>query len=174
MKFMEQLNEVLLGGDLAKNIDPKKLKTLLNKLEVKNVSKESQELLANALNDGRYELNNLLNILKQTSKGASKTAQTELKELFKKRLEGYVGNSFKIFETKSNIFNFFRKYEPTGEAYRGAIKVFMGGAKRTEQEARKTDFIPNQAAVRKSVPILPGLEIPSRYRDFFGGLLYFL
>ena len=72
-------------------------------------SANSQELLANALNDGRYELNNFLNILKQTSQGAGKTAQTELKELFKKRLEGYVGNSFKIFETKSNIFNFFRK-----------------------------------------------------------------
>jgi hypothetical protein len=159
MKFMEQLNEVLLGGDLAKNIDPKKLKTLLNKLEVKNVSKESQELLANALNDGRYELNNLLNILKQTSKGASKTAQTELKELFKKRLEGYVGNSFKIFETKSNIFNFFRKYEPTDEAYRGAIKVFMGGAKRTEQEARKiVDEILLEAQNMKKPPALPDFK----------------
>ena len=30
MKFMEQLNEVLLGGDLAKNIDPRTLKKLLN------------------------------------------------------------------------------------------------------------------------------------------------
>ena len=163
MKFMEQLNEVLLGGDLTKNIDSKKLGTLLNKLEVKNVSKESQELLANALNDGRYELNNLLNILKQNSKGASKTAEAELKELFKKRLEGYVGNSFKIFETKSNIFNFFRKYQPTDEAYKGAIKVFMGGASRTEQEARKiVDEILLQAQKMKKPPALPNFKYKAK------------
>jgi hypothetical protein len=159
LKFMEELNEVLLGGDLAKNLDPKKLKTLLDKLEIKNVSKESRVALADALNAGRYELNNLLNILRQTSKGASKTAQTELKELFKKRLEGYIGNSFKIFETKSSIFNFFRKYEPTGEAYRGAIKVFMGGAKRTEQEARKiVDEILLEAQNMKKPPALPDFK----------------
>ena len=163
MKFMRELNEVLLDGDLTKNIDPKKLKTLLDKLEIKNVSKESRVALADALNAGRYELNNLLNILQQTSKGASKTAQTELKELFKKRLEGYVGNSFKIFETKSNIFNFFRKYEPTDEAYRGAIKVFMGGAKRTEQEARQiVDQILLQAQKMKKPPALPDFKYTAK------------
>jgi len=163
LKFMEKLNEVLLDGDLSKNIDPKKLKKLLGELEIKNVSKKSRVALGDALNDGRIELNNLLNLLKQTSKGASKTAQTELKELFKKRLEGYVGNSFKIFETKSSIFNFFRKYEPTDEAYKGAIKVFMGGAKRTEQEARQiVDQILLQAQKMKKPPALPDFKYTAK------------
>ena len=52
-------------------------------------------------------------------------AQGELKELFKKRLEGYVGNTFQIFETKSNLFNLFRKYTPTEESYKNAVKVLV-------------------------------------------------
>jgi hypothetical protein len=159
LKFVKEVNEVLLDGDLAEGLDPIKLKNIIDKLDVKNISKEQQELLADALNAGRGELNNLIDILQKTSGGAGKTAQTELKELFKKRLEGYVGNTFQIFETKSNLFNLFRKYQPTGESYKAAIKVFMGGAKRTEQEARMiVDEILLKAQTMKKPPALPNFK----------------
>jgi len=159
LKFVKDLNRVLLDGDLAEGLDPAKLKKLLDNLDVKNISKEQQELLVDALNAGRGELNNLMTILQQTSGGASKTAQTELKELFNKRLEGYVGNTFKIFETKSNIFNLFRKYTPTEESYKNAVKVFAAGGSRTEQEARQIiDQILDQAQKMKKPKPLPDFK----------------
>ena len=159
LKFVKDVNEVLLDGDLAEGIDLKKLKNIVDKLDVKNVSKEQQELLEASLNAGRGELNNLINILQQTSGGTGKTAQAELKELFKKRLEGYVGNTFQIFETKSNLFNLFRKYQPTEESYKAAIKVFTGGGLRTEQEAREiVDSILNQAQKMKKPKPLPDFK----------------
>ena len=161
--FMKKVNEALLEGDLSTGLDIKKIKTIIDDLELKNVDKESQELLLDALNAGRNELNNLLDLLQKTSGGAGEKAQTELKELFKKRLEGYVGNSFKIFETKSNIFNFFRKYQPTDEAYKSAIKVFMGGAQRTEQEARSiVDQILLQAQKMKKPKPLPDFKYTAK------------
>ena len=159
LKFVKDVNEVLLDGDLAEGLDPKKLKSIIDKLDVKNVSKEQQELLADALNAGRGELNNLIDILQRSSGGAEKGAQGELKELFKKRLEGYVGNTFQIFETKSNLFNLFRKYTPTEESYKNAVKVFTGGSMRTEQEAREiVDQILDQAQKMKKPKPLPDFK----------------
>ena len=159
LNFVKELNEVLLEGDLEKGIDIKKLKDIINKLDVKNVSKERKDLLIDGLNAGRKEFNNLVTILKQSTKGASKGAETELQQLFKDRLEGYVGNTFKIFEHKSNIFNFFRKYQPTDEAYKGAVKVFTSGGLRTEQESRAiVDQILNQAEKIKKPKALPDFK----------------
>ena len=159
LKFVKDVNEVLLDGDLAENLDPAKLKKIIDQLDVKNVSKEQQELLADALNAGRGELNSLIDILQRSSGGAGKGAQGELKELFKKRLEGYVGNTFQIFETKSNLFNLFRKYTPTEESYKNAVKVFTGGGMRTEQEAREiVDQILDQAQKMKKPKPLPDFK----------------
>ena len=159
LKFVKDLNEVLLDGDLAEGLNPAKLKKIIDQLDVKNISKEQQELLVDALNTGRGELNSLIDILQQSSGGAGKGAQGELKELFKKRLEGYVGNTFKIFETKSNLFNLFRKYTPTEESYKNAVKVFAGGGLRTEQEARQiVDQILDQAQKMKKPKPLPDFK----------------
>ena len=159
LKFVKEVNEVLLDGDLAEGLDPKKLKSIIDKLDVKNISKEQQELLADALNTGRGELNNLIDILQRSSGGAAEGAQGELKELFKKRLEGYVGNTFQIFETKSNLFNLYRKYQPTEESYKAAVKVFTGGGMRTEQEAREIiDQVLDQAQKMKKPKPLPDFK----------------
>ena len=159
LKFVKDLNEVLLDGDLAEGLNPAKIKKLIDNLDIKNISKEQQELLVDALNTGRGELNSLIDILQQSSGGAGKGAQGELKELFKKRLEGYVGNTFQIFETKSNLFNLFRKYTPTEESYKNAVKVFAGGGLRTEQEARQiVDQILDQAQKMKKPKPLPDFK----------------
>jgi len=162
-KFMSDLNEVLLDGDLSTGLNPKKVEDLLNKLKVKDIPKESQDLLLDSLNAGRNELNNLVEILQKTSGGAGKTAQQELKKLFEKRLGGYVGNTFKIFETKSNIFNLFRKYEPTEQSYKNAIKVFSAGGTRTPQESRQiVDQILTQAQNMKKPKPLPDFKYTAK------------
>ena len=162
-QFMSDLNDVLLDGDLSTGLNPTKVENLIKKLEVKEIPKESQALLLDSLNAGRNELNNLVEILQKTSKGAGKTSQEELKNLFKKRLDGYVGNTFKIFETKSNIFNLFRKYEPTEQSYKNAIKVFSAGGSRTQQEARQiVDQILTQAQNMKKPKPLPDFKYTAK------------
>ena len=162
-KFMKDVNEILLEGDLGTGINQKKLTKLIDGLKTKNISKENQELLVDALGAGRKEFNNLLEILGQTSKGAGKEAQAELKGLFSKRLEGFVGNSFKIFEHKSNIFNFFSRYKPTDEVKKSAINIFKAEGKRTEQEARSiVDQILKQAEDMKKPKQLPDFKYISK------------
>ena len=135
LEFTKKLNEILLeGDDLSKGIDETKLRELIRGLDQKGISKEVQETLLNNLNAGRFEFNNLVGILKKTSGGANKNAQIELKELFKNRLEGYTGNTFKIFEHKSNIFNGFSKYEPTDEVKQSTIKVFRSSLARENKD----------------------------------------
>tara|TARA_R110000824_G_scaffold383952_1_gene577711 strand:+ start:992 stop:5134 length:4143 start_codon:yes stop_codon:yes gene_type:complete len=169
-KFMKDVNEILLEGDIGTGIDQKKLKKLIDTLEVKDISKDSQDLLVDALDAGRKEFNNLLEILQQTSKGAGKGAQTELKDLFKKRLEGFVGNTFKIFQHKSNIFNFFSKYKPTDEVKKSAINVFRAGGRRTEQESRDiVDQILKQAEGMNKPKQLPDFKYTSKSME--GGKL---
>ena len=134
LKFTKELNEILLEGDLGQGVNKTKITKLLKGLDQKKIGKDVQENLIENLNAGRYEFNNLVLLLNKTSKGAGKNAQSELKELFKNRLEGYVGNTFKIFETKSNIFNFFSKYEPTDQAKQSAIKVFRQSIARENKD----------------------------------------
>lgn len=99
-----------------------------------------------SLSEGRAEFNTLLNILNKNSKGIKRGASDELKDLFKNRLDKYVGHTYQIFEHRSNIFNAFRKYKPTDESYKNAINVFTKNGTRTEQEARSiVDDILRQA-----------------------------
>jgi len=74
-----------------------------------------------------------------------------------------VGNTFQIFETKSNLFNLFRKYQPTEESYKAAVKVFTGGGLKTEQEARMiVDQILNQAQKMKKPKPLPDFKYTAK------------
>jgi hypothetical protein len=81
LKFVKEVNEVLLDGDLAEGLDPKKLKNIIDKLDVKNISKEQQELLADALNAGRGELNSLIDILQKTSGGVAEDRTNRIKRI---------------------------------------------------------------------------------------------
>jgi len=158
-KFMKNINEVLLEGDLDKGLNTEKLQKLIDNLSVsKNITKDQQELLSKNLTSARGELNNLVTILQKNSKGFTKGAQQELKDLFEKRLEGYIGSTYEIFNTKSSIFNGFKKYQPTDEAIKNATKVFTSGG-RTEQQARSiVDEILNNAQGMKKPPQLDNIK----------------
>ena len=135
-KFMKDINKVLLDGDLDKGLNMKKLQELLDNLSVsKNINEDQKNLLSGSLIAARGELNNLVTILQKNSKGFNKDAKKELKDLFSKRLEGYIGSTYEIFNTKSSIFNGFKKYQPTDDVIKNVTKVFTSGG-RTEQQAR--------------------------------------
>jgi hypothetical protein len=153
--FLQKVNDLLIGGDIEKGIDQKKMSEIIEELNIKNVPQDKIKELVKNLDAGRTEFNNLVDILKRTAKN-SKGATTEFQNLFKKRLDGYAGNTFKIFETKSSIFNAFRKYQPTDEAYTAAVKVFKDSLGTTENQARQIiDDILDQASKVKKPKELP-------------------
>ena len=122
---------------------------------MKNVPKDKIKDLVKSLDDGRNEFNSLVDILKRTSKN-TKGATTEFQNLFNKQLSGYAGNTFKIFETKSSIFNGFRSYQPTEESYTAAVKVFKDTLGATENQSRQIiDNILEQASKIKKPKDLP-------------------
>ena len=153
--FLKKINDLLIGGDIEKGIDQKKLGEIVEELNIKNVSQDKIQDLVKNLDAGRAEFNSLVDILKRTSKN-TKGATSEFQDLFQKRLSGYAGNTFKIFETKSSIFNAFRKYQPTDEAYTAAVKVFKDSLNTTENQARQViDDILEQAGKVKKPKELP-------------------
>lgn len=153
--FLKKINDLLVGGDIEKKIDVEKLKSVIKELDMKNVPKDKIKDLVKSLDDGRNEFNSLINILKNTSKN-TKGATTEFQNLFNKRLSGYAGNTFKIFETKSSIFNGFRSYQPTEESYTAAIQVFKDTLGATQNQSRQIiDNILEQASKIKKPKDLP-------------------
>ena len=153
--FLQKINDLLIGGDLEKKIDTKKLDEVIKELDMNNVPKDKVKDLIKNLDAGRNEFNSLVDILKRTSKNA-KGATSEFKNLFNKQLSGYAGNTFKIFETKSSIFNGFRKYQPTEESYTAAIRVFKDTLGATENQSRQIiDDILDQAEKIKQPKDLP-------------------
>ena len=153
--FLKKINDLLVGGNLEKKIDTKKLDEVIKELDMKNVPKDKITDLVKNLDAGRNEFNSLVDILKRTSKNA-KSATSEFENLFNKQLSGYAGNTFKIFETKSSIFNGFRKYQPTEESYAAAVKVFKDTLGATQNQSRQIiDDILDQASKIKKPKDLP-------------------
>ena len=164
LAFSKELNKLLISGDVSKGVDQKALQKLLSKVDQKNLGanvtekKLKKNLILTTLAQGRAEFSTLLSILNKNSSGIGikRGAPDELKDLFKNRLDKYVAHTYEIFEHKSNIFNAFRKYKPTDEAYKNAEAVFMKNGTRTQQEARSIiDDILKQAEKIKSPKDLP-------------------
>ena len=126
-KFLKQLNELLFEGDIRGRIDPKKVDELFDTMGKSNVKEESQRIIVNGLENAREEFTKLVTYLDEAvpTKDLRK-AQTELKGLMKDRIVGWVGGTYRIFEDQSKgLFKFFRRYEPTDEAYENGINFFQ-------------------------------------------------
>ena len=126
-KFLKQLNELLFEGDIRGRIDPKKVDELFSSMGKSNVKEESQRIIINGLENARGEFNKLVTILDDSVTGDTlKKAQTELKGLMKDRVVGWIGGTYRIFEDQGKgLFKFFRRYEPTDEAYENGIRFFQ-------------------------------------------------
>ena len=138
-KFLKQLNELLFEGDIRGRIDPKKVDELFDSMGKSNVKEESQRIIINGLENAREEFNKLVIILDDSVTGDTlKKAQTELKGLMKDRVVGWIGGTYRIFEDQGKgLFKFFRRYEPTDEAYENGINFFQ---KQIAQEKGDTAF----------------------------------
>jgi len=115
-KFLKNLNEVLFDGNLRKPIDPKKGKELFKNINAKKLSESQQANLVRGINQSRSEFARLIDLIDDVK------VQKNLRGIMKDRIEGLVGNTYKIFEDKSILG--YRAYQPTDEAYSNAINLF--------------------------------------------------
>ena len=162
-KFIKEINEVLLEGDVGSVLNKEKLDVVLRKyIDAKGIKSSFKKDLVKNLDLAKGELNNLLGILQKNNKGGAKKAQAELKGLLSDRLEGYVGNTFEIFKTKSGMFNFFRRYQPTDEVYEKTVATFMKGGRTLNESRTLIDDIINQAQNAKAPKKLPDFEYTSK------------
>ena len=123
-EFLKRIDELLFEGDLSKPVAGNKIDDLVKDLKLKNISKDSQQKIINSLDEARYLINDLeLNLSKYLPTKDTKQ-MGELKNILKNRAKDFIGSTYKIFEHKSSIFNFFRGYKPTDESYTNAVNFF--------------------------------------------------
>ena len=164
-KFLKGLNEILFEGDIRAPVDPKKVDKLLELMKKSNVKEETRQVIVGGLNNARGEFNKLIGILDNNATGdkLSKGVK-ELQGLFKDRITGWVGGTYKAFETpKRGLFKFFQRYTPTDEAFTGAVRFFrqqiakengdtafdMGSNKYTQEARAQVESILNAISKRK-------------------------
>ena len=121
-QFLNKLTDLMFEGDLAKGLDIGALRSFSSKLGVKNLSKNYQKALLNNVNEGRQKFTELFQILDRVNPAQAKQAKNDFKKLLKKRVEGWLGSTYKIYEDKG-LFG-FKAYKPTDEAYDRAVNIF--------------------------------------------------
>ena len=132
--FYKELNALVFDGNIAKPLDDKVLAPFLKRLEKANVGKETAQDIVSGINRARDEFRRLTNLTQ--GKGAP-----ELKEILKERINGFVGNTYKIFESKP-ILGIFNRYRPTDEVKVNAINFFRRMIAKKDT-ARKGAYDPN-------------------------------
>jgi hypothetical protein len=115
-KFLKNLNEVLFEGNMRKPIDPKKGNELFKNIKAKKLTEGQEANLIRGINQSRSEFARLIDLIDDVK------VQDNVRGIMKDRIEGLVGNTYKIFEDKSILG--YRAYQPTDEAYSNAINLF--------------------------------------------------
>ena len=115
-KFLKNLNEVLFEGNMRKPIDPKRGTELFKNIKAKKLTEGQEANLIRGINQSRSEFARLIDLIDDVK------VQDDLRGIMKDRIQGLVGNTYKIFEDKSLLG--YRAYQPTDEAYSNAINLF--------------------------------------------------
>ena len=125
------------------------------------------------VNAARGEFTNLIQILERNADtpGAISAGKKDLQQILKDRIQGWIGNTYKVLQKPKGLAKFFRNTEPTEEAYAGAINLFRRYLSKTdntrtkpfdidstqyfEQAKAAVDDIINQVQLKKKPGPLP-------------------
>jgi len=140
-QFLKKLNDALFGGDLRKGISGKQIDEIVDDMKAKNMTEVEQQNIVTSLNEARLEMTGLVDVLDRNLKlGVNvKKSTKDLQEILKERIQSWVGTTYKIYEHKSGLFNLFRSYKPTDEAYTKAVNLFRRYIAKNDK-TRKTPF----------------------------------
>ena len=165
-EFMEQLNELLLKGDLDKGINVNRLDNLVDALKEKNISKEARLRIKDVLNEARGEFNSLIKVVEGAApKKKAGEVVKEIKGITADRIKSFIGNTYNIFEQKGILG--FKKYLPTDQVYNDTVNVIRRSLSETNKKPllddttfRKdaemlADEILKQVSKMKKPPALP-------------------
>ena len=120
--FMKQLNELLLEGDLSKQINVNRIDNLVDALKEKNISKEARLRIKDVLNEARGEFNSLIKVIEGAAPPAKAGEVTkEIKGITADRIKSFIGNTYNIFEQKGILG--FKRYLPTDQVYNDTVNV---------------------------------------------------
>ena len=141
--FYKRLNDLLFEGDLSNPINAGAKDNFIKFMRDKKIDSKSIDVLTKNLDDARFEFTNLISILKNNQKGVeAATGTKDIQKLLKERVQGWVGNTYKIFQNKSGIAKLFQTQPYTDEAYRGAVNLFRRYLSKTDPK-RTTPYNPD-------------------------------
>ena len=153
-EIFKELNDAMFAGELKKGIPRQASSKLHDVLKQNKASDETIENLFESIRGARESFVELI----EASSNAPKDVAT-LKSLMGKRVQDYLGNTYKIFEDKSILP--FLNYAPTEEAVKNAEIFFKRyaankGRKLTDFQAKGiVENIVKSAQKQKAAPGLP-------------------
>jgi len=115
-KFYNEINELILDGDLTQLSDPKKVDAFVANLSKKGVDKETAQKIVKTIDESREVFGNLMET-------TGKFNAPELKDILKERIKTSVKNTYKIFEINP-VLGVFGRYRPTNDSMEQAINFF--------------------------------------------------
>lgn len=101
---------------MRKPINPKKGNELFKNIKAKKLTEGQEANLIRGINQSRSEFARLIDLIDDVK------VQDNVRGIMKDRIDGLVGNTYKIFEDKSILG--YRAYQPTDEAYSNAVNLF--------------------------------------------------
>ena len=153
-EIFKELNDAMFAGDLSRRIPSTAATKLTNILKDNKAPDETVKSLFDSIQGARESFVELI----EASSNAPKDIQT-LKSLMGKRVQEYLGNTYKIFEDKSILS--FLNYAPTEEAIKNAEVFFkryaaQNGRKLTDFQAKGiVETVVKSAQKQKAAPGLP-------------------
>lgn len=137
-EFYKKLNDLLFEGDLTNPINREAKDNLVTFMRDKKIDPKSISVITKNLDDARFEFTNLVTILKNNQKGVeAATGTKDIQKLLKERVQGWVGNTYKIFQNKSGLAKLLQTEPYTDEAYRGAVNLFRRYLSKTDPKRTK-------------------------------------
>jgi len=115
-KFYNEINELILDGDLTKLTDGKKVDQFVESLSKKGVDEKTSSEIVKTIDEARTAFSNLMET-------TGKFNAPELKNILQERIKTSIKNTYKIFETNP-VLGVFGRYRPTNDSMEQAINFF--------------------------------------------------
>ena len=115
-KFYNEINELILDGDLTKLTDGKTVDQFVKKLNKKGIDEKTSTEIVKTIDEARTAFANLMET-------TGKFNAPELKNILQERIKTSMKNTYKIFETNP-VLGVLGRYRPTNESMEEAINFF--------------------------------------------------
>ena len=135
--FYKRLNDILFEGDLSQNINKNAVDDFLAFMKKAGIDEKSVQNLLGNLNAARGEFTNLIRILEANAGKNVGAGTKEIQKIMKQRIQGWMGNTYKILQKPRGIAGLFQSVEPTDEAYRGAIALARRYLMKTDSQRKE-------------------------------------